>query len=93
MVEYNKLNVELLDLQLNKLKSAVKNQTEVNLRMNIKIFIRKIFPHVLLLTTRQTTRLKNAFEKNISADMKLKISKIIQSGVFSGSLLSNLGDH
>ena len=38
MVEYKKVNVELSPLQLNKLRSAVKSQTEVTLRMNIKMF-------------------------------------------------------
>ena len=38
MVEWNKVNVKLSVLQLNKLNSAVKNQTGVTLRMNIKIY-------------------------------------------------------
>ena len=38
MVEYNKVNVKLSDLQLNKLKTAIKSQTGVTLRMNIKNF-------------------------------------------------------
>ena len=38
MVEYNKTNVKLSDSQLNKLKSAVKNQTGVTLRMSMKMF-------------------------------------------------------
>ena len=38
MTKYNKVNVKLSDSQLNKLKSAVKNQTGVTLRMNIKMF-------------------------------------------------------
>ena len=37
MVEYNKINVKLSDSQLNKLKTTAKNQTGVNLRMDIKI--------------------------------------------------------
>ena len=37
MVEYNKINVKLPDSQQNKLKSAVKNQAGVTLRMNIKM--------------------------------------------------------
>ena len=44
-------------------------------------------------TTRQTTKLKNAIENNISTDMKLskaQISKIIQSGGFLGKLLGPL---
>ena len=38
MIDYNKVNVKLSDPQLNKLKSAIKNQTGATLRMNIKIF-------------------------------------------------------
>ena len=38
MVEYNKVNARLSNSQLNKLKSAVKNQTEVTLRMTMKMF-------------------------------------------------------
>ena len=38
MVEYNKVNARLSSSQLNKLKSAVKNQTAITLRMNIKMF-------------------------------------------------------
>ena len=62
MVEYNKVSVKLSDSQLNKLKTAVKNQTGVTLRMNIKIFNEKNLPHELLLTTRQKTKLRIAFE-------------------------------
>ena len=39
--------------QLNKLKTAIKNQTGATLRMNIKLFNRNNLPHELLLTTRQ----------------------------------------
>ena len=52
-------------------------------------------PHELLLTTKQNTRLKNAFNNNMSTDLKLfkaQINKIIQSGGFLGSLLSKLAD-
>ena len=47
----------------------------------------------MLLTTRQTTKLKNAIENNMSTDIKLskvQISKIIQFGGFLGKLLSPL---
>ena len=53
MVEYNKGNIKLSDSQLNKLKTAVKNQARVTLRMNIEIFNGNSLPHDLLLTTRQ----------------------------------------
>ena len=50
-------------------------------------------PHELLLTTSRTTKLMNAIENNMSTDIKLskvQISKIIQSGEFSGKLLGQL---
>ena len=50
-------------------------------------------PHELLLTTRQKTKLRNVFNNNMSTDLKLsktRISRIIQSGGFLGSLLSKL---
>ena len=53
MVEYSKVNVELTDTQLIKLKTAAKNQTGVTLRMNIKMFHGNDLRHELLLTTRQ----------------------------------------
>ena len=52
-------------------------------------------PHELLLTTRQKTKLRNAFNNNMSTDLKVsraQISKIIQSGGFLRSLLSRLAD-
>ena len=57
------------------------------------MFNRNDLLHELLLTTRQKTKLRNAFNNNISTDLKLskdQISKIIQSGWFLGSLLSKL---
>ena len=50
-------------------------------------------PHELLLTTRQKTKLRNAVNDNMSADIKLskaQITRIIKSGGFLGSLLSKL---
>ena len=50
-------------------------------------------PHELLLTTKQKTKPRNAFNNNILTDLKLskaQISKIIQSGGFLGSLLHKL---
>ena len=39
--------------------------------MNIKMFNGSNLPHELLLTTRQKTKLRNAFENNILTDIKL----------------------
>ena len=57
------------------------------------MFTGKNLPHELLITTRQKTKLRDAFENNMSTDIKLsktQISKIIQSGGFLGSLLSKI---
>ena len=53
MAEYIKSKVKLPDSQLNKLKSAVKNRTEVTLGMNIRMFEENNLLHELLFTTRQ----------------------------------------
>ena len=82
MVVYNTVNVELTDSQLNKLKTAVKNNQGTTLRMNVRMFSANNLPHELLLRTRQTTRLRNAIENNMPTDIKLskaQISKIINS--------------
>ena len=50
-------------------------------------------PHEFLLTTRQKTKLRSAFNDNKSTDLKLskaQISEIIQSGKSLGSFLSKL---
>ena len=47
--------------------------------MSLKIFAGNYLPHELLLTTRQETKLRNAFNNNMSTDLKLskaQISKI-----------------
>ena len=93
MVEYSKVNVKLSDTQLKKLKTAVKDKTGTTLRMSFKMFDGNDLPHDLYLATRQKTKLRNAFNNNMSTDLKLskaQISKIIQSGGFLGSLLSKL---
>ena len=51
-------------------------------------------PHESFITTRQTTKIRNTFATNMSADIKLskaQTSKIIQSGGSFGSWLANLG--
>ena len=93
MVEYSKVNVKLSDMQLKKLKDAVKDNTRATLRMNLRMINGNNLPHELLLTERQKTKLRNAFNNNMSTDIKLskaQITKIIQSGGFLGSLLSKL---
>ena len=74
MTEYNKVDVKSSDSQLSKSKAAVKNQTGTLLRVNIKMlegffFLTDSLPHKLLLTTRQKTKLSNAFNQNMAADI------------------------
>ena len=79
MVEYSKVNVKLSDTQLKKLKNAVKNKTRTAPRINLKMFNGNDLPYELLLTTRQKAKLRNAFNNNMSTDLKLakaEISKI-----------------
>ena len=93
MVEYNTVNAKLSNSQLNKLKSAIKNNKRTTLRMNAKMFNGNNLPYELLLTTRQTTKLRNAFRNNMSTDIKLskaQISKIIQSAGFLSKILGPL---
>ena len=93
MIEYSKVNVKLSDSLLNRQKNAVKDKTGTTLRMSLKTFAEDELLHELLLTTRQKTKLRNAFNNNMSTDLKLsraQISKIIQSGGVLGRLLGPL---
>ena len=93
MVEYRKRNCKLTNVQLNKLKKAVKSNEGATLRLGFRNFNKDEDPHDLLLTTRQNTKLRNALNNNSATDIKLsktQIKKIIQSGEFLGKLLSKL---
>ena len=65
MVEYSKANGKLL--QLNKLKTALRNNSGTFLRMSLKIFDGNNLTHELLLTT----KLRNAFNNTVSTNIKL----------------------
>ena len=87
MTQCNSLNVKLSNSQLNKLKSSIKNETDVVLRISSNMVSNSNdntnFPHELLLTNRQVT----------STDIKLskiQLSKMIQSGGFLRNLLGKL---
>ena len=93
MDEYNTVNAKLSNSQLNKLKTVGRNNEGKTLRISARMFNSDNLPHELSLTTRQTTKLRNTIENNISTDIKLskaQISKIIQSGGFLGKLLGPL---
>ena len=63
MTQYNSLNVKLPNSQLNKLKSAIKNENEVVLRLSSNMIgdDENNFPRKLLLTNRQVINLHKAF--------------------------------
>ena len=97
MTQYNSINVKLSNSQLNKLKLAIKNKTEVVLRLSPNMIWdsnnKANFPHELLLTDRQASSIRKAFSNNSSADIKFsktQLSKMIQSGGFLGKLLGPL---
>ena len=82
MTQYNSLNVKLSNLQLNKLKSAIKNELEVVLRLSSNMVgdYQKNFFHRLLLTKGQVANLCKAYANKSSTDIKLlkpQISKMI----------------
>ena len=95
MTQYNSLNVKLSDSQLNKFKSAIKNENGIVLRLSSNIIGDNgtNFPHKLLLTNRQVSNLRKAFSNHLSTDIKLsktQLSKMIQLGGFLGRLLGPL---
>ena len=97
MTQYSSLNVKLSNSQLKKLKSAIKNELEVVLRLSPNTIgdsnDEANFPHELLLTDRQISNIRKAFSNNSSADIKFsktQLSKMIQSGGFLGKLLGPL---
>ena len=95
MTQYNSLNVKLSNSQLNKLKSAIKNESEVVLRLSSNMIgdDETNFPHKLLLTNRQVANLRKAFTNHLSTDIKLsksQLSKMIQSEGFLDRLLCPL---
>ena len=95
MTQYNTLNVKLSNSQLNKFKSAIKNETEVVLTLssNMTGYDETNFPHKLLLTITKVANLRKAFASHLSIDIKLSktwLSKRIQSGQFLGRLLGPL---
>ena len=93
MVGYSKVNCKLTNVQLNKLKKAVKSNEGATSRLGIKNLNKDELPHELLLTTRQNTKLRNAINNNLPTDIKLskpQIKKLIQSGGFLSKLISIL---
>ena len=76
MVQYSKINCKLTNVQLNKLKKAVKSNEGATLRLGIKNFNKDELSHELLLTTRQNTKLHNASNNSLATDIKLSKAEI-----------------
>ena len=86
---YNKVNVKSSKTELRKLKITVKNKTERTLRR----YHQKLFTLSLVIGNITKNKARNAFENNMSSDVKLpktQISKTIQCrGILQG-LLRNI---
>ena len=79
------LNVKLSNLHLNKLKSTIKNRTEVTLNLSSNLFgssnDKTNFPHKLLLTNTQVSKIRKVFTNGSSANIKFsktQLSEIVQ---------------
>ena len=97
MTEYNRVNVKLSNSQLHKLKSAIKNENGVVIRLSPSMIgdsnDKTKFPHELLLLERQVSNTRKIFSNNSAVDMKFsktQWSKMIKSGGFLGKLLGPL---
>ena len=87
----------MFNLQLNELKSGIKNGTEVTITLSSNAVgdsnDENNFLHKLLLTNTQVSRLRKAFAYNSSANTKLsktQLHKIGKSGAFLRRLLGPL---
>ena len=97
MAQYNSLKVKFSNSQLNKLKSTIKNETEVTLKLSSNVVgdsnDENKFPHKFLLTNTQVLKTRKAFANGSSANTKLSkthLLKIGESGGFLGRLLGPL---
>ena len=86
MTQYNRLNTKLSNSKLHKLKSAIRNENEVVIRLSPNMIgesnDQTNFPHELLLTGRQVSSIRKAFANNSSVNIKFskaQLSKMIQS--------------
>ena len=98
MTQYNSLNVKLSNSQLNKLKPAIKNGTDVILRLSSNTIGNSDdegnFPHKLLLTNRQVANICKAFANHTSTAIKFskaQLTKMQKGGFlrFSAPLLKS----
>ena len=97
MTQYNRVNGKLSNSQLNKLKSAIKNENDVVIRLSSNMIghsnDKANFPHEILLTNKQVSSIRTTFSNSSSFDIKFsktQLSKMRQSGGFLGKSLGPL---
>ena len=97
MAQYNTLNIKLSNSQLNKVKSGIKNSTELSLKISSGVVgdsnDENNFMHKLLLTNTQVSEILIDFANGSSANTKLwknQLHNLGQLGGFLGRLLGPL---
>ena len=78
MTQYNSLNIKLSTSHLNKLKSAMKNKTEIVLRLSSNMVVddETNISHKLFLTNRQVANLRKAFANYLSTDLQIFVKPL-----------------
>ena len=97
MAQYNTLNIKLSNSQLNKVKSGIKNSTELSLKISSGVVgdsnDENNFMHKLLLINTQVSEILIDFANGSSANTKLwktQLHSLGQLGGFLGRLLGPL---
>ena len=97
MTRYNTVNVKLSNSQLCKLKSRIRYGAEVTLDLSSNVIGNSTnetnFPHRLLLTNTEVSKLRETFANYLWANVKLsktQLHKRGQSWLFSGRLIGSL---
>ena len=80
MTEYSTLNVKLSNSELNKLKSALKNGTEITFQQIWSEILMNNFSHKLLLNNTQVSKICKAFANGSSANIKFSNNQLCKIG-------------
>ena len=97
MTQYNILNVKLSNSHFNKSKFGIKNGTEVTLKLSSNLignsYDETNFPHKLLLTDIQVSKIRKVFENSSSANIIFSRTHLfkIQSGGFKADIFGISG--
>ena len=92
MIKHNSLNVRLCNPQFNILKSGTKNGTEVTLNLSSNVIDdsndKTNFPHKLLSTDKQASKIRQVFANNSTAVVKLSKTQLSNTSQLGGFLPS-----